>query len=123
MKLSELSTDRSLDVLCELTPYLTSIASDEELLAEIKRKVKLPEDATRTDLISVGVDKLNKIVPILLKQKRGDIYGILSVINETTVDEIGKQNVIKTMAQIRDLIKDKEFIDFFKSCVDSEGSE
>lgn len=123
MKLSELSTDKSLDVLCEITPYVTSIASDQELIAELKRKTKLPEDAPLIDLISVGVDKVNRIAPTLLKQKRNDIYGILSVINETTPEEIGKQNVLKTASQIRDLIKDKEFIDFFKSCGDSAGSE
>lgn len=123
MKLSELSTDRGLDVLCELTPYVTNIASDDELINEIKRKVKLPDDAAKIDLIKVGVDKVNKIIPILLKQKRNDIYGILSVINDTTPEEIGKQNVLKTASQIRDLIKDKEFIDFFKSCGDSAGSE
>ena len=34
MKLSELSTDRALDVLCELTPYISNIASDEKMPGE-----------------------------------------------------------------------------------------
>ena len=35
MKLSALNTDRALDVLCELTPYVSSIVSDETIIKPI----------------------------------------------------------------------------------------
>lgn len=38
MKISELSTDRALDVLCELTPYVANITGDKALLDELGKK-------------------------------------------------------------------------------------
>lgn len=122
MKISEFSTDKALDVLCELTPHIDNILVDEKLLNTLKEKVKPPKNATRADLLRIGADKVNKIAPILLKEKRADILGILAVLNETTAEEIGRQNVLITAKQIRDAVKDKDLIDFFKSCVDAKGN-
>ena len=97
--------------------------SDEELVAEIKRKVKLPEGSSRADFLNIGMEKVNKIVPILLKKRRADIYGIVAVLNGKTIEEIGKQSFLATASQIREIFKDRDLIDFFKSCVDAEKSE
>ena len=123
MKISEFSTDKALDVICEITPFVDDIATDEELISTIKEKVKLPEGATRADMLRIGADKINKIVPILLKKKRAAVYGILAAVNETTADKIGKQSMITTAKQIKEAVGDKELIDFFKSCVGAEGSK
>lgn len=123
MKISELSTDKALDVLCELTPYVDDILVDENLLNTLKAKVKPPENATRADLLKIGAEKINKIVPVLLKKKRNDILGILAVLNDKSAEEIGKQNVLITAGQIKDAVKDKDLIDFFKSCADSKENE
>ena len=40
MNLSELSTDRALDVLCELAPYIDHITSDQEVVSTIGKEVK-----------------------------------------------------------------------------------
>lgn len=123
MKISEFSTDKALDVFCELVPYIDNILVDEELIAEIKRKVKLPEGASRADFLNVGVDKLNKIIPILLKKRRDDLYGIISVLNEKSIEEIHNQNILTTASQVREIVKDRDLIDFFKSCVDAKESD
>jgi hypothetical protein len=123
MKLSNLSTDEALDVLCELTPYINNIVTDDVLLDELKAKVKATGNETKAEIMAMGAEKINKLVPIVLKGHKKDVYGILAVLNDTDVDAIGKQNVIKTISQIRDLIKDKEFLDFFKSCAEQEQSE
>ena len=123
MKISELSTDKGLDIICEITPFVDEIATDEELISTLKEKIKLPEGATRADMLKIGADKINKIVPILLKKKRSAIYGILAALNETSAEKISKQSMISTAKQIKEAVGDKELIDFFKSCVDAEGSE
>lgn len=123
MKISELSTDKALDVICEITPFVDEIATDEELISTLKEKVKLPEGATRADMLKIGADKINKIVPILLKKKRSAIYGILAALNETSIEKISKQSVISTAKQIKEAVGDKELIDFFESCLGAEGSE
>ena len=118
MKLSEISTDKAIDVLCDITPSVNNIVTDENLLEQLKNKVKIAGDESKAEVIAIGVEKINKIVPIVLKSHREDILYILSAINGIGVDEIKKQNVIKTMKMIKELIQDKEFVDFFKSCAE-----
>lgn len=98
MRLSELTTDESLDALCVLTPYINNIVIDQDLTEELRRKVN----------------------PDNLKNHRLDVYGILSVLNGKTPQEIGKQNFLVTAKQIRDVVKDKELLDFFRSCAEQE---
>ena len=123
MKISELSTDKALDIICEITPFVDEIATDEELISTLKEKVKLPEGATRADMLKIGADKINKIVPIILKKKRAAVYGILAALNETSIEKISKQSMISTAKQIKEAVGDKELIDFFRSCVGAEGSK
>lgn len=123
MKLSELTTERAAEILCEITPYITNIVTDEELLGELKKAVDAKGVKTKAALLALGIEKVNKIVPIVLKKRKGDLFGILGILNGKTAEEIAKQNFLATMKQIREIIKDKELLDFFKSCVGSEGSE
>lgn len=123
MKLSEMTTDRAMDVLCEITPCIANITADEELLAELRSAIDPKAVKTKAELMVKGVEKITKLVPIVLKKRKTDVFGILAALNEKTVEEIGKQNIIATMAQVREVVKDKDLMDFFKSCVGSEGSE
>ena len=123
MKLSEMTTDRAMDVLCEITPCIANITADEELLEELRNAIDPKAVKTKAELMVKGVEKITKLVPIVLKKRKTDVFGILATLNEKTVEEIGKQNIIATMAQVREVVKDKDLMDFFKSCVGSEGSE
>ena len=123
MKLSELSTDKATDVLCEISPYAINIMTDEELVAELKAAVDFKDAETIAEKIALLVGKISKLLPIILKKKKNDLFGILGALNEKSIEEIANQNIIFTMKQIRDISKDKELLDFFKSCTGSEGSE
>ena len=123
MKLSEMTTDRAMDVLCEITPFIANITADEELLEELRNAIDPKAVKTKAELMVKGVEKITKLVPIVLKKRKADVFGILAALNEKTAEEIGKQNIIATMAQVREVVKDKDLMDFFKSCVGSEGSE
>ena len=123
MKLSEMTTDRAMDVLCEITPCIANITADEELLAELRNVIDPKAVKTKAELMVKGVEKITKLAPIVLKKRKADVFGILAALNEKTAEEIGKQNIIATMAQVREVVKDKDLMDFFKSCVGSEGSE
>ena len=123
MKLSEMTTDRAMDVLCEITPCIANITADEELLAELRNAIEPKAVKTKAELMVKGVEKITKLAPIVLKKRKADVFGILAALNEKTAEEIGKQNIIATMAQVREVVKDKDLMDFFKSCVGSEGSE
>ena len=125
MKLSEITTERAADVLCELTPLIDSIVTDDELMQALT--AALGKDDLQT--MSVGqkmmlvTSKLGKVVPILMKKRRAEMFGILGVLNEKTPEEFAKQNIIETMRQVYHLTNDRELIDFFKSCRNSgEGA-
>lgn len=123
MKISEISTDNAMDVLCELTPYVTNIVTDEDLVGELKKAIDFKEANTMAEKMALIAGKITKIIPIILKNRKNDMFGIVGVLNGKTIDEVAEQNIIVTMKQIRDIAKDKELLDFFKSCTDTEGNE
>lgn len=123
MKLSKMTTDRATDVLCEITPYIANIVSDEELVAELKKAIDLKGASTKAEVMAKAVEKFTKLVPIIFKKRKPDVFGILAVLNDKTQEEIKMQNILVTMSQVREVIKDKEFMDFFRSCANVEGSE
>lgn len=111
MKLSSLTTDEVTDVLCEITPHIASITSDKDLLNILGDTVK---GGSVAEIVTIGIKKISSIAPILLKTHKNDVFEILSVLNKTTVDVIRKQNIMKTMRQIKEVVQDKELVDFFK---------
>lgn len=123
MKISEISTDNAMDVLCELTPYVTNIVTDEDLVGELKKAIDFKEANTMAEKMALTAGKITKIIPIILKNRKNDMFGIVGVLNGKAIDEVAEQNIIVTMKQIRDIAKDKELLDFFKSCTDTEGNE
>ncbi len=116
MKLSEFSTDRAADVLCEISVYALNIISDEELRGSLKRLADNEKPQTVGEKYAVGVQKIGQWIPLLLKKHRDDVFAILATVNDVTVDAIREQNVLVTMRQIRELAEDKDLTDFFKSC-------
>ena len=112
-----------MDVLCEIAPYAMNIMTDYELLNELKGAVDFSGAATMAEKLALTIGKISKILPIVLKKRKDDLFGILGALNEKSVDEIAKQNVVVTMKQIRDISKDRELLDFFKSCTGTEESE
>jgi hypothetical protein len=123
MKLSQLSTDRAMDILCEIAAPVTNIMTDEELIEELKSVVDFEKANTMAEKIALITGKFTKILPLILKKRKADLFSVLASLNEKTIEEIGSQNIIKTMSQIKDIAKDKELLDFFKSCTGTEESE
>lgn len=123
MKFSELSTDNALDVFCEIIPYIERVMNDDELVAELKKEVDINEDTTTAEKFAIILTKMNVVAPIVLKKRRDDVLGIIASVNGVSVEEVKKQNILKTLAQFRELIKDKDFMDFFKSFVVLAGGQ
>ena len=123
MKLSQLTTDKALDVLCEITPFVSNIVTDDDLMETIGKSVKREGGLTKTGIMLLGAEKLTSIVPIVMKTHRSDVYGIVAALNGMEPEEIARQNIIKTTMQIRDICKDKELLDFFKSCAEPTAGE
>lgn len=115
MKLSELSTDRAADVLCELAPYVGNITNDETVVNTIGKVIENGQELNRYGQVMMLMGRIGEFVPLLLKEHRPDVYGILSVMNERPVAEIAAQRLMETMRQVKELFKDEDFMAFFKS--------
>lgn len=122
MKLSELDTSRAADVLCEAGAYALNILTDEELAAELKSKIGSSGGLSRLELYAFGVQKISALLPIVLKKHRDDVFGILAAVNGCAVNYIASQNIMATMQMVKELVSDKDMIDFFKSCAPAETS-
>lgn len=116
MKLSEFSTDKAADVLCEISVYTLNILADEEIRDSLKKQTDEEKQQTAGEKYAIGAQKIGQWIPLILKKHREDAFGILAVVNSVTVDAIREQNVLVTMRQIRELAEDKDLTDFFKSC-------
>lgn len=136
MRLSELNTDKALDVLCELTPYVSSIMEDDDILSALgdfmnwsvdeKKAAANGAEGNDASMSEKGIRMFGGMVrniPLLLKTHRHDMYGILSVLNEKSAAEIAGQPVGETVRQIKDVFQDSELLDFFRSSVRQEQTE
>lgn len=117
MKLSELSTDQSFDVLCELSPHVHNITHDDDFLSAVGRGIEAGQRLNKFGQVTLLINRVVELLPLLLKTHRPDVYGILSVMNERPAAEIAAQKLTETMRQVKELFKDEEFVAFFKSSV------
>lgn len=115
MKISDFSTDKGMDIICEITVNVNNILSDEKFsdLLKTYAKNKKAEVKSIAQKIAFGASVLNDAVPYLLREKRSDVIHILAVLNETTDEEIKNQKLVKTMAQIKEATEDEDLIALF----------
>ena len=121
MKISELTTERAADVLCEVSIYALNILSDKELLASLRMQLEGTDgDRTKAEMIAIASEKVAELVPLLLKKHKDDVFGVVAAVNGLTLEQVRQQKIIKTMNAIKEMAQDKDLIDFFRSCVSTE---
>lgn len=121
MKISELTTERAADVLCEVSIYALNILSDKELLASLRMQLEGTDgDRTKAELIAIASEKVAELIPLLLKKHKDDVFGIVAAVNGLTLEQVRKQKIIATANAVREMAQDKDLIDFFKLCVSTE---
>ncbi len=121
MKISELTTERAADVLCEVSIYALNILSDKELLASLRMQLDGTDgDRTKAELIAIASEKIAELIPLLLKKHKDDVFGIVAAVNGLTLEQVRKQKIIATANAVKEMAQDKDLIDFFKSCVSTE---
>lgn len=121
MKISELTTERAADVLCEVSIYALNILSDKELLVSLRMQLEGTDgDRTKAEMIAIASEKVAELIPLLLKKHKDDVFGIVAAVNGLTLEQVRQQKIIKTMTAIKEMAQDKDLIDFFKSCVSTE---
>lgn len=112
-----LSTDKSLDKICELLPYIENLKDNEHIIKCFESGItKIEGEDEKTFNLrasKAGIDKIFKIVPILLKENREDVYGIVSIMNDKDIQTIKEQKITVTIKEIKELITNEEIRELF----------
>lgn len=110
MKISQMSTEQGANVLVRIAEPVSNIMDDSrvaDILKEISGMKNVP-------YIKVFASVISKVVPLALESHRDDLFEIVGALDNKSVDEVKKQNVLKTIKVIQESI-DKDLIDFFGS--------
>lgn len=106
-----LSTDKAIDMLIEITPYIADIINDSDLRKVIDKYKKTP---------TKQIEYFAELIPIFLKKHREAVLIILAALNEKTVDETRNQSALIIIKQIEEITNDKDLISFFTSFAKAE---
>ena len=106
-----LSTDKTFDIL----PHIVDVYEKLDLYKyyEEKRKEYKKNPVTQWQ---AGEELFKFIFKNAVKVKT-EIFNIAAIVSEKPVEEIAKQNIVKTVMDLKELFVDKETMDFFKQAV------
>lgn len=110
--LSQMTNDEAADALCICAPRIQNMADDKKLVSELSRT--LPKDEhSKMGVYRFWISRIAVLIPIVLKDHRTDFYGILCAFNGLSEAECGAQPLMQTLAQVKELCNDNDFVDFF----------
>lgn len=109
-------TDVAIDKLIDIAPVIYAVKeklSNDDKFAVFMRDFKANGGGD-------NIDFTLKFIPHLLKVCKEEVYQILAIINDVSEDELKAQSIIKTINQIKDLIKDEDIRSFFSSVITTD---
>lgn len=109
MKLSEMTTEQSINALAKLAGPVGNLAGDEEFYAVLNNFAQQSKDASPVMVID-GICR--KLIPVALVKHKNDIYQIISILTGKSAKDIAAQKLTETIADVKNSI-DQELIDFF----------
>ncbi len=119
MRLSDITGDRTLEVIAEIIDPICNIAEDDAAMGMFRRE-KLPEGMEPKKFL---LARARKSLPILLKQHKGDIISILASIEGVPPKQYqGALNLVKLFKDTTDLLTDEAFVDLFISAQGENSS-
>lgn len=117
MKLSEMSTQKAAQVMCDIAVPVANIAQDEKL-AEAFRAIAKSDLNSMSRIAQYGLMG-SKLLPLLLKDHLDDVCQVIGTIKGVSAEEIKAQNIVKTVGDIKELL-DSDLVRFFKSAGTAE---
>ena len=119
MRLSDIKSDKTLEVIAEIIDPIANIAEDEEASAMFKRE-KQPDGMTAKKFL---LKRVRKSLRVLLKGHKADIISILSAIEGVSAEEYaGALNLVKLVKDCTDLLTDEAFMELFISAQSETNS-
>ena len=111
LKLNEMNTEEMLDKICDITPFINNIVTDEKVMSVIGDKINADKGEKEVNAFVYG--KMFKLIPMFLKDHRDDVLSILAIMTNRTLDEVKKQNFFKTTLELKYLFSNKEIVELF----------
>ena len=106
MKLSEMSTDKAMEVMANMIPAISRVIDNPKVSGLFERK---PDDTS-----TAGIKFFVNVATVLLKECKADAAEIIGLLCDKTTEEVCSQNLLVTMKDVMSCY-DKELIDFFTS--------
>lgn len=105
-----MTTEKTLDQMMELLPFITPILEDESVKS--LRDILRPKEGTERAEFSAG-ELFARLFPVMIGNHRAELYGILSVLTGENTEAVKKKpySEIKKVLQSDSVLKD--FFDFF----------
>ena len=104
-----ITTEQALDMM----PHAVEIFEKVDLKGYYKR-VQEENKGKKVDVESVGLDAILYVVKNITKVK-SDIFEMIAIAEETSVEEVKKQSLVKTIKSFKDIFQDEDLMDFFKT--------
>lgn len=116
MKISQMNTDQLADCMCIIAEPVERMMQDEKTL-DIFRALNpgMPR-------LSIYGTLAGKLIPLLFKEHRNDLYIIVAALTGKKIEAVAKQNGLATLKDCKEVF-DKDLIDFFKSAATPEPTE
>lgn len=122
MKLLDMTTEQSAEVLCTIAPLAENIISDKKLEKIIQKEIK-KDDITRIEAAFEVMNRICSSIPTLLDTHKSDVFGIIAAVNQKSIEEIASQPLRDTITQIKEVFSDEELKVFFTSLVPTGANE
>lgn len=115
-KISELGTDECCEVLCMIARPVQNIVDDKKLMSAIGTAAgkDAKSGLTAVGMVMAASSRIVSALPVLLRDHREDVYAILSAVGGVSADEVKGQNIITTMQEVKEILQDKELLNFFR---------
>jgi hypothetical protein len=114
MKLSEISTDRGMDIIAEAVPAIGRIVETETT----KNFLKKYGNAKITQALAIKA--VLELVPELFKTCKNDVLILISSFTGKTLAAVKKQPFLKSFNELKEIVSDPEFLQLFRSSVNTE---
>lgn len=98
-------TDIAIDKLCDICPIIADISDKAKNDIELRGILVSGQTAGKAAIL--------RLIPKLKAKCEQELYEILAILYDKTVDEIKAQSAIDTLKQVMSLAEDKDFISFF----------
>lgn len=114
MNLKEMSTDKAIEIICEVSPHIEKILNDKDV-KELFKQIEIKSDNDKEKAFDAGIKKVFSCVPKLLKRNKESFFAILSIVDEKDIEEIKQQNIFTTIVEIKELILNEDIRQLFLS--------